>query len=116
MVYSLHHRSKCVKINARTCRGTLTPAAFFRYNNIMYSGNQEALREEERRIRTFRFLTDLTYQRLCLEDLTYTQAREIVAEFKGLSGKFFPGKEYVFDLVISPRLERVILERFLPRN
>lgn len=68
--------------------------------------------EEARRLRTFRFLTDLTVQRLSVERLTLSEAYELIDELRRVSESFFPGKSSVFDLVISPRLNRVIDERF----
>lgn len=72
----------------------------------------EELREENRRIRIFRFMTDLTYQRLCLERMTVLEAREAVAELRAVAVRMFPDRHFVFDLVIAPRMERVIHERF----
>lgn len=74
----------------------------------------EELKEENRRIRVFRFLTDLTVQRLSVERLTLAEARDIVRQLRQISENFFPNKGRVFDIVIRPRLERVIRERFPP--
>jgi hypothetical protein len=76
-------------------------------------GQDPALQDENRRIRHFRFLTDLTIQRLYVERMTLAEAWNIVANLRNVSENFFPGKVYVFDLVIAPRMERVIRERFL---
>lgn len=72
-----------------------------------------ALREEHRRIKLFRFLTDLTAQRLYVERLTLADAWNIVADLRKVAVNFFPEKGHVFDLVIAPRMERIIRERFL---
>lgn len=71
-----------------------------------------AVKEENRRIRVFRFLSNLTVQRLYQEDLTLTEAWRVVDELRSTAERFFPGKGYVFDMVVFPRLERVIVERF----
>jgi hypothetical protein len=68
--------------------------------------------DEMRRIRILRFLIDLTYQRLCVESMSLADAREAVGELRTAAGQIFPGKQSVFDLVIAPRMERVIRERF----
>ena len=68
--------------------------------------------EEARRLRTFRFLTDLSVQRLYVERLTLAEAYALIDELRRVSESFFPGKSNVFDLVIKPRLNRVINERF----
>ena len=57
-------------------------------------------------------LTDMTHQRLCIEAMTLPEAREAVRELRHAAGSMFPGKDNVFDMVIAPRLERVIEERF----
>ena len=69
-------------------------------------------KEENRRIRYFRILTDLTYQRLCLENMTLSEAHRAVDELGRVAERMFPGKKSVFELVIAPRMERVIRERF----
>ncbi len=63
-------------------------------------------------MRTFRFLTDLTRQRLYTEPMTLAQAHGLIGDLRGLAEKFFPGKGEVFDLVIAPRMERIVRERF----
>jgi hypothetical protein len=70
------------------------------------------LAEENRRIRYLRILTDLTYQRLCVERMTLPEARQVIGELRILTERMFPGKQSVFDLVIAPRMERVVKERF----
>ena len=73
---------------------------------------QDDIKLENRRIRALRILTDLTLQRLCVERMNGMEAREAVNELRRAAVKMFPGKEHVFDLVIAPRLDRVIEERF----
>lgn len=68
--------------------------------------------EENRKVRLLRFLTDLTFQRLHLERMTLGEALEAVEDLRAAAGRLFPGKQSVFDLVIAPRMERVIRERF----
>ena len=70
------------------------------------------VREEEKRARTLRFLTDVLFQRLHLESMSLIEAREAVAELRRTALVLFPGKGDVFDLVIAPRMERVITERW----
>jgi hypothetical protein len=74
----------------------------------------EEIREENRRIRYFRILTNLTLQRLSLERMSLAEARATVEQLRTAAGRFFPGRVHVFDLVVRPRLERVINERFFP--
>jgi hypothetical protein len=74
--------------------------------------SSEEIKQENRRIRALRILTDLTFQRLCVERMTIAEAREAVHELRRAATNMFPGKDGVFDLVIAPRLDRVIMERF----
>ena len=68
--------------------------------------------EEDKRARTLRFLTDLTWQRLAVERMSLAEAREAVAGLRQIALRLFPGKGDVFDLVIAPRMERVIRQRW----
>ena len=72
----------------------------------------EEIKQENRKIRALRILTDLTFQRLCIERMTIAEARQAVQDLRRVATNMFPGKGGVFDLVIAPRLDRVILERF----
>jgi hypothetical protein len=74
------------------------------------------LEEEERRIRVFRFLTDITLRSLYLDQMGLHEAQAMVLRLRQKAEDFFPGKGHVFDLVVRPRLERVISERFLSMN
>jgi hypothetical protein len=76
----------------------------------------EELLEEQRRIRVFRFLTDITLRELCIEPVTLYEAQAMVQKLRQKAEGFFPGKGHVFDLVVRPRLERVISERFCSMN
>ncbi len=73
---------------------------------------EEEIKEENRKIRIFRFISDLTMQRLYTELLTIEEARDTVSQLRQIAKNLFPGKGDVFDLVVSPRMERVINERF----
>ena len=44
--------------------------------------------------------------------MTLDESYRVIAELKQVSEALFPGKAEVFDLVIAPRLKRVINERF----
>ena len=72
----------------------------------------EEIKQENRKIRALRILTDLTFQRLCIERMTIVEARQAVQDLRRIATNMFPGKDGVFDLVIAPRLDRVITERF----
>jgi hypothetical protein len=71
-----------------------------------------AIVEEEKRARTLRMLTDFTYQRLHVECMGIAEARGAVEELRSMAVRLFPDKGCVFDLVIAPRMERVIRQRW----
>jgi hypothetical protein len=71
------------------------------------------LREEERRLRRLRLLVDVTAQVLAEDhNLTFCEALRLIEAARTASMRLFPDKEQTFDLVIRPRLERIVLERF----
>ncbi|MCS7182916.1 MAG: hypothetical protein NZ869_07390 [Thermoanaerobaculum sp.] len=74
---------------------------------------EEELREEDRKMRHMRILVDLTAQILAQDpSLKLCEALRLVEAARTAVGRMFPGKEETFDLIIRPRLERIILERF----
>lgn len=72
-----------------------------------------ALREEQRRIRWMRRATDLVCAVLRQAPLTLAEAYELQRELRGLAERLFPDRAHVFDLVIRPRLRRIMRERFV---
>ncbi len=73
---------------------------------------EEEIKEENQKIRIFRFISNLTMQRLYTESLSIEEAREAVSQLRLVAKNLFPGKSDVFDLVVAPRMERVVIERF----
>jgi hypothetical protein len=74
---------------------------------------QNPLHEEERRLRRLRLLVDVTAQVLAEdESLTFCEALRLIEAARTASTRLFPDKEQTFDLVIRPRLERIVHERF----
>lgn len=73
----------------------------------------EDLLAENKKIRHLRILVDLTAQILAQDkDLKLCEALRLVEAAREAASRLFPGKEETFDLVIRPRLERILLERF----
>lgn len=74
---------------------------------------EEALREEDRRIRALRLAFDLTRAAI-LQDpsLTLDEAREMEDRLETLALSLFPGKERAFALIYRPWLRRAMEERF----
>ncbi len=74
----------------------------------------QALREEEKRMRLLRFVADLAQATLMQQtDLTMRDAFEIMKNTKQAALNLFPGKEDVYDLIYKPRFMRIIRERFV---
>ncbi len=79
--------------------------------------NQEqrkrAIEEEERRARRMRFMVDLTTSALYQDArMTLDEARELVRQTRRAVLRLFPGKEHTFDLLLLPRFERILYERW----
>jgi len=74
---------------------------------------ESAVREEQRRIRKLRLLVDVTAQMLAEdESLALCEALRLVEAARNAALKLFPDKGDTFDLIVRPRLENIILERF----
>lgn len=73
----------------------------------------EALVEENRRIRRLRLIVDLTLSRLYQDaDLSHLEALQIVERCRDAALALFPGKETAFELLYRPRFERVVMARW----
>jgi len=74
---------------------------------------EDALRDEQRRMRQLRMLVDVTAQMLAEDDsLALCEALRLVEAARNAALRLFPDKGDTFDLVVRPRLEGIILERF----
>ena len=74
----------------------------------------EALQEEERKLRMLRFVVDLNQAILIQQtDLTLREAFDILKSTRQAARNLFPGKDDVFELLYTPRFRRIIRERFL---
>jgi hypothetical protein len=73
---------------------------------------ENAVREENRRVRFLRFLVDLSLVSIQQEELSREKAERVVEDVKQAACNLFPGKEETFELIYRPRFQRVIQERF----
>jgi hypothetical protein len=79
------------------------------------SANPEALVDEQKRLRQLRFVVDLTASVLSQEPaLTLEDARDLIRRAENAVMNLFPGSHRQFDLLIRPRLARILDERFPP--
>jgi hypothetical protein len=72
----------------------------------------EAIAEELQRARVLRMTVDLTANILIQQPLSWTEALELVAATRRRALELFPEGEGTFDLVLKPRFERLLRERF----
>ena len=76
-------------------------------------GNEDAVRTEERRVRRLRLLVDVTAQVLAEDEkLTLCEALRLVEAARTAAQRLFPEGDDTFQLVVRPRLDRIIFERF----
>jgi len=71
------------------------------------------IQEEEKKIRRLRFLVDLTTNVLYQDSsLTLEEARVMVRNMEKAILAMFPDKQQTFDIVLLPRFERILHERW----
>jgi hypothetical protein len=69
--------------------------------------------EEKKRARRMRWIVDLALAELYQDsNLSLEDARRLVLNTKQAVLKLFPGKEGTFNLILLPRFERVLFERW----
>ncbi|MBI4445461.1 MAG: hypothetical protein HY645_06070 [Acidobacteria bacterium] len=74
---------------------------------------EHLLKEEEQKTRRVRFLVDLTVNLLYQDStLTLAEARRIVRNAERQILALFPDKQETFNLILLPRFERILKERF----
>ena len=76
-------------------------------------GEVQRIKEEDCRIRWLRLQVDLTRAILYQDpELDLEAARTMVLELREKVVKEFPGKDDTFDLILLPRFERILRERW----
>lgn len=73
---------------------------------------EELIKAEEKNMRRLRFVVDLTQAVLMQSDLTLQESLKLIENTKKVALNLFPDKEFVYDLVYTPRFRRIIEERF----
>lgn len=68
--------------------------------------------EESRKMRRLRILVDLTTNLLIQEPLTIDEAYALVGSLRTTALTLFPGKQDTFDIILQPRFNRLIRDRF----
>lgn len=71
------------------------------------------IEDEDKKIRMMRIVVDLNLQAIATDPrITLEEALNQVEEVKKFVLSLFPEKESVFELVLRPRFNRIINERF----
>ena len=74
---------------------------------------EELIQEEKEKTRRLRVLVDLTTSVLYQDSsLTLEEARQIVRGTEKAILEIFPDKQQTFDIVLLPRFERILRERW----
>jgi hypothetical protein len=69
--------------------------------------------DENRKIRRLQIMMNMVMSVICQDtDLTVEEASELVANTKRAALAMFPDKEFAYDIIYKPRLQRLMNERF----
>ncbi|HLK34906.1 MAG TPA: hypothetical protein VKT29_17545 [Terriglobales bacterium] len=75
------------------------------------SGN--STEDENRKIRRLQIIMNMVMSVISQDtDLTIEEASELVANTKRAALAMFPDKEFAYDIIYKPRLQRLMNERF----
>jgi len=72
----------------------------------------DALLEEEKKLRRLRFIVDFALEYLRLQNISHDEAIAVVEGVKKQALKMFPGKDEAFDIIYIPRFKRLLNEKF----
>jgi len=76
-------------------------------------GNLSEAQEEDRKIRRLQIMMSMVMSVISQDpDLTIEEASEMAANTKRAALAMFPDKEFAYDILYKPRLQRLINERF----
>lgn len=74
---------------------------------------ERLIQEERKKIRRLQLLVNLTTSTLYQDtSLTLEEARQIVRNTEKAVLNLFPDKQFTFDLLLLPRFERILYERW----
>jgi len=75
--------------------------------------SQAEIADENRKIRRLQIMMSMVMSVICQDSsLTLEQASELVANTKHAALAMFPDKEFAYDILYKPRLQRLLRERF----
>ena len=74
---------------------------------------QTEIEDENRRIRRLQIMMNMVMSVISQDpSLTIEQASELVANTKRAALAMFPDKEFAYDIIYKPRLQRLMRERY----
>ena len=77
------------------------------------STSQAEIEDENRRLRRLQIMMSMVMSVICQDpNLTVEQASELVANTKRAALAMFPEKEFAYDILYKPRLQRLMRERY----
>jgi hypothetical protein len=77
------------------------------------ASNQPSNDDEDRKIRRLQIMMNMVMSVICQDSaLTVEEASELVASTKRAALAMFPDKEFAYDIIYKPRLQRLMNERF----
>ena len=68
--------------------------------------------EENRKVRRLQMVVDLVMSVLYQSDISVDEASELVAATRQFALGLFPDNEQTYDLIYTPRLRRVMTEKY----
>jgi len=82
-------------------------------NTAGQSGNLNEKEQEARQIRRLQLMISMVMSVISQDpDLTVEEASELVAGAKRAALAMFPDKEFAYDILYKPRLQRLMNERY----
>jgi hypothetical protein len=77
------------------------------------NSKQQEQEDERRKLRRLQIMMNMVISVISQDsDLTVEEAAELAANAKRAALVMFPDKEFAYDILYKPRLQRVIAERF----
>jgi hypothetical protein len=77
------------------------------------SSEQQEREEERRKLRRLQIMMNMVMSVISQDqDLTVEEASEMAANAKRAALAMFPDKEFAYDILYKPRLQRLMAERF----
>ena len=77
------------------------------------NGEQQEQEEERRKLRRLQMMMNMVMSVISQDQgLTVEEASELVANTKRAALAMFPDKEFAYDIIYKPRLQRLMAERF----